>query len=221
VRPSRIGALALSAALLAAGAVRADGGWQPLLTQDGVSVRERAAPGRTLPELRAEVAIDAGIFEVLAVIADVPRQTAWMHDCAESRIVRELGADAVVLYNRTRAPWPVADRDVVLRSETELLEPGRRIRVRFANVADLAAKPIDGVVRMPRLVGAYTLLALAPARTHVTYQLDIDPGGSLPTWVANRTARETPLQTLLGLRRQVSATQGRYGAFVERWSSRH
>ena len=220
MRASCRAAAALATFLLSTGAARAEGEWRPVVERDGVRVEERAAPGRALPELRATVEIDAGIFEVLAVIRDVPRQTEWMADCEESRPLREEGSDVSVLYNRTGAPWPVSDRDVVLRAEAVLLEPSTRASVRFENVADPSAPPIDGIVRMPRLVGAYDLVALSPARTRVTYEIDIDPGGSLPAWAVTRTTRDTPLYTLLGLRRQVGATRGAYADFVSVWSHR-
>lgn len=203
--------------LLSTGAARAEGEWRPVVAKEGVRVEQRLAPDRILPELRATVEIDAGIFEVLAVIRDVPRQTEWMADCVESRRLREEGSAVSVLYNRTGAPWPVSDRDVVLRAETILLEHEAIARVRFANVADPAAPPIDGFVRMPRLVGEYELAALAPDRTRVVYRLDIDPGGSLPAWAVTRTTRDTPLYTLLGLRRQVSATRGDYADSISTW----
>jgi hypothetical protein len=222
VRASALPRFALAALLLASAAARAsdDDGWQPLVTQDGVSVRERGAPDRALPELEAEGEIDAGIFEVLAVITDVPNQTKWMPDCVEARFVRQDSPELGVIYNRTAEPWPVSDRDVVLRTEVLLLEPGTHAATRFANVEDAAAPPVDGVVRMPRLAGEYDLVALAPTRTKVTYRLDADPGGSLPAWVTTRFARNTPLQTLLGLRNQVHATRGRYAEFVAQWSAR-
>jgi len=218
---SRVNALALIALLVFVARARADESWQPLVTQDGVSVQERTSPGRAMPELRAQVAIHARIFQVLAVITDVPNQTKWMHNCTEARRLRADGQDVSVLYNRTAAPWPVADRDTVLRNEITLLEPGKHVAVRFANTTDPAAPPVDGVVRMPRLVGDYDLLAVSPTRTQVTYHLDIDPGGSLPAWAAVRGARDTPLHTLLGLRARVAATQGHYADFVTRWSARH
>ena len=73
---------------------------------------------------------------------------------------------------------------------------------------------------MPRLVGAYDLTWVSPTRTRVSYQLDIDPGGSLPGFAVTRTTRETPLYTLLGLRRQVEVMRGNYTEFVTRWSGR-
>lgn len=217
MRASRRAAAALAAVALSTGAARAESAWQPVVAKDGVRVEQRLAPDRILPELRATVEIDAGLFEVLAVIRDVPRQTEWMANCVESRRLREEGAAISILYNRTDAPWPVHDRDVVLRAETVLLEPEARAQVRFANVADPAAPPIDGFVRMPRLVGDYDLAALGPERTRVTYRLDIDPGGALPAWAVTRTTRDTPLYTLLGLRRQVGATRGAYADSISTW----
>jgi hypothetical protein len=217
------GSLALlfaSLVLLAAREARAESDWQPLVTQDGVSVEERSTPGRTLPELRGSAEIDAGIFEVLAVISDVPRQTEWVRDCAESRLVREEAEDVSLVYNRTRAPWPLSDRDVVLRTQAALLAPAQHATVSFANVDDPSTPPIDGVVRMPRLVGEYDLTSISPTRTRVTYRLDIDPGGSLPGFAVTRTTREIPLHTLLGLRKQAEATRGHYAEFVSAWSGR-
>ncbi|MEX2208814.1 MAG: START domain-containing protein [Myxococcota bacterium] len=213
-------AILFAALLPSAREARADADWQPLLTQDGVSVEERNAPGRTLPELRASAEIDAGVFEVLAVISDVPRQKEWMADCEESRLIREEPGDVSLIYNRTGAPWPISDRDVVLRAEAKLLEPSQHAAVSFANVDDPSTPPIDGIVRMPRLAGSYDLVAAGPVRTRVTYQIDIDPGGSLPVFVVTRTTRDTPLHTLLGLRRQVVATRGHYADFVSTWSAR-
>jgi hypothetical protein len=195
-------ALAWLLCALAAVAAAQDG-WSLLRDDDGVRVFERDAPGRSLPELRGETAIDAPLAAVLAVVADVPGQTRWMHDCVESRVVKSESASTRLVYNRTGAPWPVSDRDVVLETVIDPVEP-EKARVRFHSVASEAAPPLDGVVRMPRLVGEFALEALAPARTRVIYQLDIDPGGSLPTWLARSTARDLPFQTLRGLSREAA-----------------
>lgn len=216
----RVVRFALTAFWLSAGIASADDGYQPLVTQDGVSVFERTSPDRALPELRAQVEIDAGLYEVLAVIADVPNQITWMHDCSEAKLVRQISETELLIYNRTASPWPLSDRDVVLHSETIFVEPGQHVTVRFAATTDPAAPPIEDVVRMPHVSGLYDLVALSPTRTQLTYDLDADPGGSIPAWAAVRTARQTPLETMRGLRARVAATQGQYTDFVTRWSSR-
>jgi hypothetical protein len=58
---------------------------------------------------------------------------------------------------------------------------------------------------MPRLVGFYRLRKLTDRQTEVTYQVEADPGGSLPRWLATRIARDLPHETLARLRARVSA----------------
>jgi hypothetical protein len=198
-------ALALLVACALAGAARAQDGWRLLRDEDGVRVSERGLASRALPELRGEVEIAAPLARVLAVIEDVPRQTEWMHTCVEARVVRRQSDTTSLVYNRTGSPWPVSDRDAALRTVIEPRGPDAAL-VRFHAVTDPAAPPVDGVVRMPRLDGAFALSALAPARTRVVYDLDVDPGGALPAWLVRRTARDLPFETLRGLRREAAAS---------------
>lgn len=193
--------LALLAACALAGAASAQDEWRAIRDQDGVRVLERGLASRALPELRGETEIAAPLARVLAVIEDVPRHTRWMHTCIEARIVRRESDTTNLVYNRTGSPWPVWDRDVALRTVVDSRGP-ESLLVRFHAVSDPAAPPLDGVVRMPRLDGEFALTALAPERTRVVYDLDIDPGGALPAWLVRRTARDLPFETLRGLRRE-------------------
>jgi hypothetical protein len=211
--------VALGIALLAS-AARGDGDWRPLFTDDSVSVSERDAPGRLLPDFRGEVEIAAEPYEVLAVVLDVPAQTEWMWQCRESRVLREESDTVRLVYQVIDAHWPATDRDVVLRSEVSVREPGRRVSVRFTSVESPLAPPVAGLVRMPRLDGEFEIEAVAPARTRVTYAVAADPGGILPAAFVRETVRQSPFDTLVGLRRRVGETRGRYAEIVARWLKR-
>jgi hypothetical protein len=202
-RSARSALLLAATCALAPSARAGDDGWTPLREADGVRVLERAAPDRALPELRGEVEIAAPLARVLAVIEDVPGQTKWMHTCSEARVVRRESGSVSLVYNRTDSPWPVSDRDAVLRTVIDPRGPETAL-VRFDSVADPAAPPVDGVVRMPRLAGSFALAALGAERTRVVYELDVDPGGALPSWLAASTARDLPFETLRGLRREAT-----------------
>ena len=51
----------------------------------------------------------------------------------------------------------------------------------------------------------------------MTYRVNADPGGLLPTWQAQRTSRKIPVGTLTGLRKQAVKMAGRYKAFRDRF----
>ena len=157
--------------------------------------------------------IDGSLEEILSVVSDVPSHPSWMPDCSESRVLRDDG-ETVVVYRRTQAPWPVSDRDVVVESRTQVIEPDVEVHVYFRSVDEPSVEPASGApasgsgsgaVRMPYLVGHYKLRALGPGRTRVEYQVDADPGGRLPGWLAAGTSRGNPVRTLVGLQRQVQA----------------
>lgn len=203
--------------LLGAGTFSEAGdGWRRAVEQDGIRVDQKTVPGRALAEFRAVAEIAASRWEVLAVITDVANQPRWVRRMSEARVLETEEPLRAVFYLRMDMPWPYSDRDVVVDSHTEFPEEGRSI-TRFARTSHPAQQPVEGVIRMPRLRGHYALTALEPGRTRVEYQVDADPGGNLPDWLARRIGRDDPWHTLNELRKRVAATRGEYAAFLRRW----
>lgn len=221
-RPSRLALLCLLAALVAT-PVRADddGGWQHEATEAGISVSTRTDAGRNLPVFRGVGVVDASLFEVLAVLYDASRFPEWMADCAGSRILRRSGDLERVEYNRTKAPWPVSDRDVVVHARTTGSLAKKEVWSRFEATTFPGAGPVDGVVRMTRLRGYYRLQALDGNRTRVTYQVDADPGGMLPDWLVKRASRRLPIDTIAGLRKQTRKMRGKSQEFLTKFDPAH
>ena len=184
------------------------GPWQFVKQADGILVERRVVAGSTLKEFRGKGEIAAPVASILAVFADVPRATEWMDSCNGSHTVRKLGERELIVYNRTHAPWPVSDRDVVLRDVVSFDEAARKVQLDFWSVADDTAPPVNGVVRMPFLRGHWTLWPSSDGRTtRVEYQVHANPGGRLPDWIVNYVSRELPFHTIEGLRKQVARRQ--------------
>ena len=191
--------------------------WEEVGRQSGIVAERLEMSGRDLPIFRGRGEISASIYEVLAVVVDDSRRTEWLHKCLEARVIERISDREKIIYTRTDAPWPVDDRDVVMRGTVEVEEPGKVIITHFKGVRDRRVPVPEDTVRMKSLRGYYRLTALDAGRTHVEYVVDADPGGWLPDWLVSRASRELPLKTLLNLRRQVRRTRGRYEAFLDRW----
>jgi hypothetical protein len=205
LRLAAIVAMALVGLPRVAGA-DAEPAWTEVTTEDGITVEQQPVPGRGMPKFRGRGEVAADIDAILAVINDASGHTDWMPDCAESRVLRADG-ELTYLYRRTSAPWPVSDRDVVIVSRTEVVLPDRLVLVHFEAVADPSVPTPRGVVRMPHLRGHYRIERVSPDRAQVEIEVDVDPGGSLPTSLAAGTARDNPRRTLLGLRAEVAETR--------------
>lgn len=182
--------------------------WTTIREEDGVTVREDDAPGRVLPVLLGVTTTEATPQEVLSWIQDVSTHTGWMHNCKEARTLRNDGGSVVYSYNRMNSPWPVSDRDVVLRVETTR-SPDGAVRVEFRSTEEVELAEVSSVVRMPRLEGHYVLTPLESGGTRIEYRLDSDPGGSLPGWLVKQASRNLPYFTLKNLRERVESEGAR------------
>jgi hypothetical protein len=182
-----------------------------------VVVSAWSPPDRPIPLLRGVTRIEATPYEIMAVIQDVERHPEWMHNCSEARLLKRESDGVAYMYTRNDLPWPVADRDAVLRREIVEVTPGRELRTTAVSSDAVALPEVAGVVRMPHLIGSYRLIASGDGITRVEHEIDIDPGGRLPKWVVARTTRDIPLYTLRNLRERVAATRGQYDDWLARW----
>ena len=195
--------LALSPVRAQAPAASATGRWEQIDDDEGIRVWKNEVPGRDLPGFRGETTVAAEPQAIVDVIEDWKHHTEWMHRCAESTMLKRFDDGRTLMYNRTSSPWPVWDRDVILETKLETASDGTTITLNFHNVTSDLRKLPEKVVRMPRLTGFYKLVRLGDKKTRITYQVEADPGGSLPTWVAKRVVRDLPYETLSRLRDRV------------------
>jgi hypothetical protein len=202
------------------GAAGDDDGWVQDANEKGVVVTTKTEPGRNLPMFRGVSTLDAGVFEILAVLDDIHRYTEWMADCKNAHVVKQISELERIEYNRIGAPWPVSDRDTVIRSWVQGSASKGDVWARFQSMSVPEAPTVAGVVRMPRLIGYYHLEVIDAGHTKVTYQVDADPGGLLPDWLVKLTSRKLPIETLVGLRKQVAKTRGQYDAFLKKYDPR-
>ena len=184
--------------------------WETVVKQGGVTVEKKAVDGRDLPVFRGRTIIQGSIYEALTVLDDSPGRTKWVHRCSESRVVKAISDFKRYVYNRTDAPWPVNDRDVVVLTDIKVDTVKKQVRIGFKSASGILPS-VDGVVRIPRLKGMYFLEARGPDKTLIIYEIDTDPGGWLPKWLVKRTTRDIPLQTLLNLQKQVTAVHRKGG----------
>ena len=205
--------MAFALFLIGGGAIgddaRAGGGdthaWERVSDKDGIVVERRSVEDSNLKEFLGRGVIAAPVAHVLAVIRDGARRGEWMPACGGSWVVDEnLTTRVQVAYYRTKAPWPVSDRDSVNRAEI-VVEPAKhRIHIPFEAIADPRVPPVKGVVRMPSMRGQWNLVPVDGGKaTEVEYQVYANPGGRLPDWLANLASKTLPRETIAGLRRQV------------------
>jgi START domain len=177
--------------------------WVPTRSDHGIQ-SFRASGGRApLDTFRAETTMAADLWSLLAILEDVDQACSWTAHCAEMRAVRRVGPRELLVYAQMDAPWPVRDRDVVTRVRLELTSL-RAVVADIESVTEPTLPARPGIVRMPRMRARYTFLAEGSGRVRVSYEVAVDPGGTLPDWLKNLVARDLAHDTLDRLRQRAA-----------------
>ena len=195
------------------------GDWEVIASRDGIVVSRRAVAGRAFPELRAVGVVAGTPYEVLAVLIDVPAYVEWLPDCVESKPVRMIDTWRSVIYTRTDVPWPIADREVVVENVVSFIDPPSKVKVAFAAVTAPDVRRGAGTVRMDHATGSYAIEAIDRGHSRVQYEIDADPGGTLPDWLIRLQSTHNPFETIAGLRRRLEETRGQYDDEIARFPS--
>lgn len=174
--------------------------WKQVIDKNGIKVFTRPSEKSQFDEFKGVTTINVDINVIDKVLADTSNATEWMHNCIKSKLL-ERNEKHVVLYQVTKAPWPVSSRDLIVESIRK--EKGNSIVRNMKITTHPKAPPkTNKLVRVPKLKGSWTLTKKGTA-THVVYQILMDPGGKLPTWLANSASKDLPFNTLEGLKKIV------------------
>jgi hypothetical protein len=213
-----IATFALVGAILTGSAQAEDtNGWQTVHEERGILVSTREEEGRDLPSFRGQAKLNAPVLQLLAILLDDSRSSEWAKGADETTILRSVDARTQIIYARSHQPWPVKDRDVVMKRTVDVLKPSEVFRVHLVCVPNEKPK-VDGAVRVRTCETTFLLHAIDATHTSIDYRVNADPGGQNPAWIVKMASKSIPLDTLTGLRKQAQRTRGAYDEAVAQWA---
>lgn len=171
--------------------------WKVAKDEEGIKVSLSEVPGSQYKAYQGVTTIKAGIGKLRALQEDVAAACAWIHECKLQKILKHDG-DKTWTYSQFNTPWPVTPRDSVLKMTTVEGADGSVTR-------ELEGEPKyipeeKGFVRVAQVEGFWKFVPKGDNLTEVTYQVHTEPGGSVPSWLANKFVVDAPFNTLKALK---------------------
>ena len=180
------------------------GGWKKIHTKDDILGFERSFPGTEVKEFKAVGFVKAKIEVISQVLRDVPAYPIWMPQCKEANLIKEINKNSIIFFNESKSPWPVKNRGIVIKSETDIDEKTGRTTISFKAIKDDEKYPVKkGLVQITDLSGKYIIEFFGRDLTRITYVSKAHPAGSVPVSMANSSSRLFPVLTIKGLRKMV------------------
>ncbi|MGB2246047.1 MAG: START domain-containing protein [Alcanivorax sediminis] len=138
-------------------------------------------PGPDRFELQA--ALPVPLAELLPILERPCHVRQWMPGIETLTVLERPSATQTLVYMARKAPWPLSGRDAVTLFERH---PGEPLVLTMSGKPD-AWPDQPGHVRVPYTEGSWTLQAQGDI-TRVVYRQQVDPGGGIPQWLADRLA---------------------------------
>lgn len=170
--------------------------WKQAKNEDGIKVDLSEVPDSDYKAYRGVTFIKAPLAKVRALQEDVVGACAWIHECKSQKLLKTEG-DQSWTYTQFNTPWPVTPRDSILHVTT-IEEADGSLRRNLEGVPKYLPEE-KGFVRVAKVDGFWKLVP-KEGGTEVTYQVHTEPGGSVPSVVANKFVVDAPFNTLKALK---------------------
>jgi len=176
--------------------------WELAKEGDGIKVYTRPVDGSNFKEYKGTMTLKASVSSLVALVDDTPAYPKWIDTCIEGKTLKKISPAVSYTYTVNKAPWPVANRDAVVRNVI------RQDRETLVVTIDITGTPNfvplkAGLTRVIHIKGFWRLRPLEKGKVEVVYQVHNEPGGKLPSWLVNSVVVNQPYRTLLNMKKMV------------------
>jgi len=177
--------------------------WETQRTEP-ILIKTRARPGTDVKEIWAEADVAAPVLDIQQTVTDIERFTTFMPYMTESRFVGDAGPDGA-RYTYARLDVPVlSPRDFIHKAwmdRDSRTDPEGIFQNHWGAVPKLLPEK-PGVVRLKISEGSWRVSPNPDGKSHVIYQLCVDPGGAVPAFAANKANADGLTDTFKNIERE-------------------
>ena len=171
----------------------------------GIKVYSCNVEGSKFKGIKANFELDANLHQVVSALYDVPSYTKWQYHMISAKLVNQ-GVDELMYHSEVSAPWPVSNRDMVVRLHFNYDSIAKVLLVNAIGLPS-TLPTVPDVIRIPYFKARWTIQESTLNKLLVQYELDIDVGGSIPAWLMNMAQAEGPFETFSKLKEQLKRQQ--------------
>jgi hypothetical protein len=184
--------------------VTAQAAWVLKKDKDAIRIYTRDVDESAFKSVKVTCTIPGTLSQLTALLLDVSAHERWVYNTKRSYLVKQLNPNQQVYFSEIDLPWPLANREVVVFMNIVQDPVTKVLHVNIDNaVNDIPVK--DGTVRVPASSVKWNVTVLPGKRLNIEYYGQVDPGGSVPGWIANPFTTKGPFETFRRLRQVITS----------------
>ena len=153
-------------------------------------------------ELKVEWELECRVSQLAAVLMDVNNHTQWVYKTVKSQLLKTTGVAELYFYTEIECPWPFENRDLVVHVKVLQNVENKIMTVTAQNMDDYLPVKAN-IVRMKYSKVIWKATPINSKILKIDYQIQIDPGGSVPALLLNSFAAKGPFESFMKLKKEV------------------
>ncbi|MEM6317565.1 MAG: START domain-containing protein [Bacteroidota bacterium] len=171
------------------------GEWKLKKEKNDLKVYVRDNSATPIKELKMVFKVDASMSAIVELLQDVAAIPDWVYRCPKAYSIKKISDSEEVYYNLVDFPWPLDDRDLVVRNVLTQDPVTKVVKSEsFAEASYIAEK--EGIIRIQKTHLWWTFTPNDEGWIDVEYFLSSDPGGFIPAWIINLAIDQGPTHTI-------------------------
>jgi hypothetical protein len=156
----------------------------------------------SIKAIRVECTVTGRAAQVVAVMCDLERQKEWVFNDKYSRPQKRIADNELIYYSEVSVPWPGTNRDFI--SHMTVTQPAANVVSIESHAEPDFIPEKDGLVRIRHSKSQWTITNAGNNQQKIVYEIQFDPGGSVPSWITNMFITKGPYETFSKLQDRVN-----------------
>jgi hypothetical protein len=175
----------------------------------GIKVFTKKSRWSRLRDSKAEMLLpNAKIDELVRFICDFDNYPNWVPRCREAKVLARISDHEFIAYMIFKSPWPVADRDCVVRVRVEKDPATGAVTIHETSEPRYINRRSD-IVRIEQMFSDWHIVP-QQGGLMVTNEYSTNPGGSIPDWLTNTQSVDNPFDIFTTIQNKIpSANKGK------------
>lgn len=167
--------------------------WQLQKDKNGIAIFTRDVDGSPFLAVKATAAFRQPVEKLAGYLGDGSECMQWRKMCKSSRVLQVNSEEERLVYQVLDLPWPIADRDMVIQSVTEIDPVSRSVTVNIETQSN--AYPIQKYTRA-ETSSQIQLRAIDAEHAEFTYIVHVDLGGDVSPALVNSQLVSSTLEDM-------------------------
>lgn len=168
--------------------------WKQEKDQNGIKVFSSDVVNADYKAVKVECTLNGSYSKLIAILCNVSHNNEWVYNSKYNVVLKKNSWQDFIYYTETHFPWPMTNRDVVIHLKIQTDSLPKFLLV--TGVGEPAYIPeIPDKVRVPHYAASWKITMPTSQTLKINYVLEADPGGSIPSWLANIFIDKGPYET--------------------------